>query len=134
MVVEHFTLHNELMKDPHSDWQPLINTVTGEALQDVLNLFGRLRTNGEKRVGDEIFHIHGVGEVGEGEQWPEVVVQMCTSSGESDIIDVETGESVMVAELPFILEWDVRLVREHGGWWQIDQFRNQDAESCDAPS
>ena len=134
LVEEHFLLRNELSKNPDGDWQPLIDTSTGEARERVLAMYQRMTTNGEQRVGDEIFFIWEVGDVREDDYSPFVSVTMCTDSGDSDIINAESGESVMVVEGPLILEWDVRLVRDHGGGWQVSQYRNQDIDSCDPRS
>lgn len=128
LVAEHFTLYNEAMQDPDTDWQPLLDTTTGEAAQHVQDELEELQAIGAHREGDAEFLVQDVGEVTD--DGSSVVVTACTDSADSDIVIAETGESIVEIDGPLILKHELTLAREAEGDWLVAIRDNQFTEAC----
>ena len=60
-----------------------------------------------------------------------VDVQMCTDVGQIDLIDSQTGKSVVVPGRPRYLQWNVTVVKTEDGW-KFGDATNEDALGCSA--
>lgn len=128
---QYFVLHNELAQNPEGDLQPLLDLTTGVAAQQVSYEFDELRANGEKRVGDAVYHILDAGELDEFEGDPFVLVMACTDSADSDIVNAETGESVAMFEGSLTLDWLLGVVQQ-GDEWLVSTLEITLSDSCEA--
>ncbi|RRD04879.1 hypothetical protein EII34_08090 [Arachnia propionica] len=125
VVTEYFRLKNIVKKDPEADLEPLQDIVVGDLLENELALFEQDRENNVVQTGDFLFVIHGSRRQDDGT----VQVSACTDASQIDLVDRDTGESVLDPNRPFVKEWSIQTT-QFGKVWKVSDLDTKDADQC----
>ena len=131
VLIEFIRIRNEVFSNPDADPQPLMDITTGQSQEIQANRLAEYRRKGQVQTGEAVVHITGASEPVEFDGVRSVDVQMCTDAGKVDLIDSATGKSVVPADRPQYLQWNVNVVKTETGW-KFGDATNEDALRCPA--
>ncbi|MDO5068543.1 MAG: hypothetical protein Q4D96_14800 [Propionibacteriaceae bacterium] len=125
VVAEYFRLKNIVKQDPEADMEPLYAIVVGDLLENELALLEQYREDHVVQSGEFTFAIQGSRRQQDGT----VQVAACTDASTIDLVDQDTGESILDPNRPFIKQWKIQ-TRQVGETWKVADLNTQDAEQC----
>ena len=131
VLIEFIRIRNEVFSNPDADPQPLKNITIGQSQEIQMDTLAEYRGNGQVQTGEAVVHITGASEPVEVDGVRSVDVQMCTDAGKVDVIDSATGKSVVPADRPQYLQWNVNVVKTETGW-KFGDATNENALRCPA--
>ena len=131
VLIEFIRIRNEVFSNPDADPQPLMDITTGQSQEIQANRLAEYRRKGQVQTGEAVVHITGASEPVEFDGVRSVDVQMCTDAGKVDLIDSATGKSVVPADRPQYLQWNVNVVKTETGW-KFGDATNENALRCPA--
>ena len=130
-VIEFIRISDEVFGNPDADPKPLEEITTGQSQDIQMSTLAEYRENKHVQTGTTVVHITGASEPVEVDGMRMVDVQMCTDVGQIDLIDSQTGKSVVVPGRPRYLQWNVTVVKTEDGW-KFGDATNEDALGCSA--
>ena len=131
VLIEFIRIRNEVFSNPDADPQPLMDITTGQSQEIQANRLAEYRRKGQVQTGEAVVHITGASEPVEFDGVRSVDIQMCTNAGKVDLIDSATGKSVVPADRPQYLQWNVNVVKTETGW-KFGDATNENALRCPA--
>ena len=131
VLIEFIRIRNEVFSNPDADPQPLKDITTGQSQEIQMDTLAEYRRKGQVQTGTTVVHITGASEPVEFDGVRSVDVQMCTDVGKVDVIDSATGKSVVPADRPQYLQWNVNVVKTEAGW-KFGDATNENALRCPA--
>ena len=130
-VIEFIRISDEVFGNPDADPKPLEEITTGQSQDIQMSTLAEYRENKHVQTGATVVHITGASESVEVDGMRMVDVQMCTDVGQIDLIDSQTGKSVVVPGRPRYLQWNVTVVKTEDGW-KFGDATNDRAMGCPA--
>ena len=130
-VIEYVRISDEVFGNPDADPKPLEEITTGQSQDIQMSTLAEYRENKHVQTGTTVVHITGASEPVEVDGMRMVDVQMCTDVGQIDLIDSQTGKSVVVPGRPRYLQWNVTVVKTEDGW-KFGDATNENALRCPA--
>lgn len=116
VVNDFFRIQQALKQDPSMPMQALAD-ITTETAQDVfLAEVIRIREEGLVQTGDVSWSILDVGNVTSAGGARTVQVQACTDNSNIDVIDQDSGDSVLTPDRIRIIDWTILVVTVNGHW------------------
>ncbi|TRY17465.1 hypothetical protein FOJ82_13130 [Tessaracoccus rhinocerotis] len=113
---EFFRLSNELAQNPDLSLQPLADITVGSTQDTYLGELIEYREMNAVQVGKVDWSILTVGEVLESEGQKTVEVRVCSDSTQSDVIDQDTGQSILSPDRVPVISWAINAVSPAGSW------------------
>lgn len=129
VVSEFFTLLDDLRQDPELPLQPLADVTTGETQRIFLDDVVQFREEGIIQVGDTTWKFVTVAEVDEREGEKTTVVEVCTNSADADVVNQETGESILPPDRGTLTLWEIETVTENDRW-KVGDATSAPTEEC----
>ncbi|GAB3821937.1 hypothetical protein GCM10028820_31560 [Tessaracoccus terricola] len=129
VVSEFFRLLDELRQDPGLALQPLADVTTGETQRIFLDDVVRFREDGVIQIGDTSWEFLSVAAVTEVDGEMSTLVEVCTDSADADIVDQETGESILPADRGTLTLWTIETVTENDRW-KVGDATSVPTEEC----
>ena len=126
VVAEYFRLKNQIQADHSADLAPLEAILTGALLEGQIALIEEDRENNIIQQGSYAHVITGSKVSNKGK----VDVTACTDTSGTDLVDAETGESVLDADRNLRRIWVIKVVKENEVW-KLSDFTTQETASCE---
>lgn len=129
IVSEFFIVLGDLRKDPEAPLQALADITTGDTQRVFLDEVVQFREQNAVQVGETTWVFTSVGEVTPRDAQKSVAVEVCTDSSDLDVVDQETGESILPADRPLTLLWEIEAVTENDRW-KVGDATSVPTEEC----
>lgn len=127
VVAEYFRLKNEIQTDPAKNIEPLRAIVTGSVADQEIPFIEEDRKNNIVQTGKFSYAIQG----SQQDTTETVLVTACTDVTGTDVVDLDTGESILDSNRPKIRAWQLKVTQEDEVW-KVAHYTTDVAERCDA--
>ena len=131
-VEKFFELRFQVESDPEASPQELSEIMTGEWRTKVMLRIGEDRQQGLVATGEIGVHIDGAEEVHEEDSVKVVKVFACTDSTKSDLVNKDTGESVLDSSRAYFVHWKVNVIYENNYSWVIRDWTSERGGPCES--
>jgi len=128
-VLEFFRLKNELGQDPYLEFQPLANITTGQTQVIQMSTIDQYRLDGMKQTGNTTYSLLSVGTVVVDDDSKTIDINACTDATNIDVVDVDTGQSVLPADRQFFVQWNMVVIDE-GYRWKVGDILSDTVKDC----
>lgn len=120
VVLEFFEVQQSLKQDPAKPMQELADITTGNAQDLYLTEVTRIREQGLVQVGDLSWRVLQVGAPSSTDGEAVVQVSACTDNSNIDVIEIESGESVLPADRTRVINWSLQVASVNNHWLVAD--------------
>ena len=129
-VKRFFEILHRLESDPEAPAQELADITMGQTQIVFMSSLADTRQAGHKAIGYVITYIVGAEEPFDGDEGRTVNILACTDSTNDDLVDQESGESVLDETRAYYVHWDINVVYDQYYGWQIGNMTSQRGEPC----
>lgn len=129
VVMEFFRLMGDIRKNPGSPLQPLADITTGRAQEKHLASIFEVLESGAVQRGDIVVVAEGVGPVAARDGQKTAKVTVCVDNSGADLVDPETGKSILPEDRQLHMRWVVDTVQE-GNRWKVEDTSTEDIATC----
>lgn len=129
VVDEFFTTWNALMKDPQRPFDELAALTGEDTPESYVNDPRTGRSDDVVQLGDMSWEIIAVGVPEAKGKRSSVPVTVCTDASSVDLVELDTGASVLPADDPARTIWEMNIVSRSSGW-KVGKLSRQAVGVC----
>lgn len=131
VVNEFFRLSDELAKNPDLPLQPLADITTGQTQDLYLRELAEYRDLNAVQIGDVKLTLLTVSPLIESDGERTILVQACTDNSDADVVDQNTGESILPPDRELHVSWSINVVGVNE-YWLVGDLTNERLDGCPA--
>ncbi|MDO5092946.1 MAG: hypothetical protein Q4D79_05915, partial [Propionibacteriaceae bacterium] len=129
-VKRFFEILHRLESDPDAPVDELADITMGQTKIVFMSSLADIRQAGHKAIGYVITHIVSAEEAVDGDEGRTVTILACTDSTNDDLVDQDTGESVLDETRAYYVHWHIDVVYSQYYGWQVGNMTSQRGEPC----